>query len=57
MAVLWAAMIPVSVFTGLKNSVPFLVAISVYALSVGHFASWQGSRAEIESNGTTKEDQ
>lgn len=42
----WAAMIPVSVFTGLRNSVPYLVGLSVYALFVGHFSSWQASRAE-----------
>ncbi|HEU5043073.1 MAG TPA: hypothetical protein VFT75_02940 [Nocardioidaceae bacterium] len=46
---LWAAMIPVSLLTGLKNSVPYLVMLSVYALAVGHFASWQGARAEVSS--------
>lgn len=42
-------MIPVSILTSLRNSVPYLVALSVYALAVGHFGSWQASRAETES--------
>lgn len=49
-AIGWAVMIPVSALTGLRKSIPYLVAISVYALAVGHFASWQGVRAE-QSNG------
>jgi hypothetical protein len=47
----WAAMIPVSVLTGLRNSVPYLVAISVYALATGHAAAYSGARAE-DNNGT-----
>lgn len=39
-------MIPVVLLTNLKSSLPFLVGISVYALGVGHFASWQAARAE-----------
>lgn len=50
LAIAWFAMIPVSVFTGLKTSVPFLIAISVYALGVGHFSSWQGGRAETKDD-------
>lgn len=45
-ALFWAAMIPVSMFTGLRNSVPYLVGLSVYALAIGHGASWQSTRAE-----------
>lgn len=50
LAIGWFAMIPVSVFTGLKSSVPFLIAISVYALGVGHFSSWQSGRAETKDD-------
>lgn len=46
LTVFWGAMIPVSILTGLRNSLPYLVGLSVYALMVGHFASWQGARAE-----------
>lgn len=49
LTVVWAAMIPVSVLTGLRNSVPYLVMLSVYALMVGHFSSWQAGRAEVSS--------
>lgn len=36
-----------------KTSVPWLVAISVYANIVGHWSAYQGSRAGVaaESNG------
>lgn len=54
LAIFWAAMIPVSILTGLRSSVPYLVGLSVYALMVGHFGSWQGARAEVAS-GTTEE--
>lgn len=46
----WAAVIPPAILLW-RDSVPFLVAISVYANLAGHFAAWQGSRAE-ESNGS-----
>lgn len=50
LCVAWFAMIPVSVLTGLKSSVPFLIGISVYALAVGHFSSWQSGRAETRED-------
>lgn len=43
---------PISALTNLKNSLPYLVVISVYALMVGHFSSWQATRAE-EENGSS----
>jgi len=46
----WAVMIPVSMATGLRNSVPYLVGISVWALVAGHAAAYAGARAEA-SNG------
>lgn len=46
MAVLWILMVPIALFTGLKHSVPFLVFVSVWALAVGEFSSWQASQAE-----------
>lgn len=53
LAVAWTAMIPVSILTGLRNSVPYLVAISVYALAVGHASSWQSCRAEAKADDTS----
>jgi len=29
-----------------RDSVPFLVGISIYANVAGHFSAWQGTRAE-----------
>ena len=43
--VFWALM-AVPAILWWRNSVPFLVFISIYALWVGHFAGWQGARAE-----------
>ena len=43
--VIWFALaIPICIF--LKDSVPVLVFISVYANVVGHLSSWQASRVE-----------
>lgn len=38
-ALAWLVMIPVSVETGLKNSLPYLVSISVYALFAAHVSA------------------
>jgi hypothetical protein len=46
LAVGWAVMMPVSALTPIRNSVPFLVGVSVYALAVSHFSAWRASRAE-----------
>lgn len=43
---LWVVMIPVAVFTPLKDSVPFLVFISLWALVGAHWSAWQAARAE-----------
>lgn len=43
--VFFFAAIPPSV-TVLKDSVPYLVAISVWANLAGHLSSWQASRVE-----------
>lgn len=33
-----------------RNSVPFLVAVSIYANIAGHWSSWQAARAEDAIN-------
>lgn len=45
----WLVMIPVSVLTGLKDSVPFLVGISLWALVGAHWSAWQAAQAEENS--------
>lgn len=53
LAIAWAIMIPVWYFTGLRNSVAFVGAVSIYANLVGHWSGLQASRAAlaIEENG------
>lgn len=46
----WLVMLPITLATGLKYSVPFLVAISVWALVGAHWSAWQGTRAEEEAH-------
>jgi hypothetical protein len=43
---LWLVMIPVALYTGLKDSVPFLVLVSILALVFSELAAWQSSLAE-----------
>jgi hypothetical protein len=45
----WLALLPVALATGLKNSLPFIVAVSIYANVVGHFSAWVAGRAEVAS--------
>lgn len=42
----WLAMIPVALMTSLKESVPFLVLISILALVFSEAAGWQAAMGE-----------
>ena len=42
----WLAVTPVIIIY-LRESVPFLVFISVYAVVTGHWAAWQAARVEV----------
>lgn len=47
--VLWfAAAFPTCIY--LKDSVPFLVFVSVYAVVTGHWSSWQAARVETKQD-------
>lgn len=46
MTIFWIVMIPVSVFFGWINSVPYVSALSIYALVTGHLSAWQSARVE-----------
>jgi hypothetical protein len=46
---LWLAMVPIALVFGLLESVAFVAAASIYANAAAHWAAWQGSRAEEES--------
>lgn len=41
-----ASAVPVVLIKGLRESVPLLVFVSIYANVAGHFAAWQAARAE-----------
>jgi hypothetical protein len=43
--VFWIAMAPPSMLLW-KDSIPYLVGLSVYAVVTGHWASWQACRTE-----------
>lgn len=48
MALAWlAAAAPICLF--LSQSLPFIVFVSVYAVVVGHWGSYQAARAEVNS--------
>jgi hypothetical protein len=40
----------------LANSLPFVVWISVYAVVIGHFSSWQAARAEVKADSGLPDD-
>lgn len=46
LTVFWLAMVPVSVFTGWVNSVAYVSALSIYALTTGHLSTYQAARVE-----------
>lgn len=43
--VLWALLAPPSMLWW-RDSIPYLVGLSVYACAAGHFSSWQACRTE-----------
>jgi hypothetical protein len=47
---LWLGTVPLVAFTGLKDSIPFIAAASIYANAIGHLSAWQAVRAEKESS-------
>lgn len=46
----WIILAPISMLTGLRSSVPYLVGLSVYAVVTGHWSSWQASRVETKQD-------
>jgi hypothetical protein len=49
LSVLWAAMIPIAIFTGWIESIVFVAAISIYANFAGHIAAYEAARSECLS--------
>lgn len=50
LTIVWLVMVPVALMTGWVESLVFVSACSIYANMVGHFAAWQGARAETEED-------
>lgn len=46
LALVFVVQIPLALFTGLKNSVPYLVFLSLWALVGAHWSAYQAVRAE-----------
>jgi len=44
--ILFMIQIPIALLTGLKDSVPYLVFLSLWALVASHWAAWQATQAE-----------
>ena len=45
--IFWIFMIPVAIVTGWVNSVPFVSALSLWALVSGHWSAWEAARVEV----------
>lgn len=50
LTVFWMIMIPVSVLLGWVESVPYVSALSIYALITGHLSTWQAARVETKQD-------
>lgn len=48
--VFFLVQIPIALFTGLKDSVPYLVGISLWALVASHWAAWQSTSIEVKQD-------
>jgi hypothetical protein len=47
LTLIWGVLIPITVFTGLKQSIVWIALMSVWANFVGHFSSYQATRVEV----------
>jgi len=55
MAIVWGPIgIPVALITDLKNSLPFIVAVSLYANMGAHLAGWAGESATVATEDQNK---
>lgn len=50
MTVLWFILIPLTIFSALKQSIVWIALMSVWANFVGHFSSWQSTRIESKQD-------
>lgn len=50
MTVFWLVMVPLSIATGWIGSVAYVSVLSIYALFIGHLASWHATRVEVRQD-------
>jgi hypothetical protein len=50
LTIVWLFVLPLSIVTGLVNSVGFISLISIYALVTGHLSAWQAARVEVKQD-------
>lgn len=53
LAVGWLAFGLMGVWTDLKDSIPVLFFISVYANTAGHWAAWEAAKSEVRQEQET----
>ena len=51
--IFWICMVPITIVF-LRESIVFIVFMSIYALIVGHLSGWSAARAEVETQGQTE---
>lgn len=56
LVILWALMLPLSVFTGWLNIVAYVAVLSIYANFAAHLGVWAASRAEAAQIDVSKTD-
>lgn len=49
LAIFWCLMVPVTLLTSLKTSLPFIVFLSIYALVATHLSAAAGKSAKQEA--------
>lgn len=54
--IFFTVQIPVALLTGLKDSVPYLVFLSLWALVASHWSSYQAVRSEMKTEEVNNSD-
>jgi hypothetical protein len=53
LTIFWiGATIPIAIWG--SDSIPLIVALSVYAIVTGHWSSWQAARVEVKQDESTR---
>ena len=55
MTIFWAISVIPSLYFGVTSSVTYVAFLSIYALFIGHFSSWQATRVEVRQEEITEQ--